>query len=342
MSSMQEDIQCAGSDTRPPMLDRTDFESWQQRIRLYCLGKDNGENIMKSIKEGPFQMEQIQNVITEDPCRGRYNGIITEDHFRENNARGNGVIGNVGGTERGGIIIQETVGYQRRMILWMITRRMIWHSIVDHVFEMMKVMHFDSDVDEETYAVANKGRTGHVLVLSGLSGCSKKHMTGSSSKLMNLWNVLFECDLKSILVEGLGHNHSLLGKLCDSDLWKWPSASIFFVVISFHDMLVVQSFLRSKSWYGHRSPMRVQSIKGKKYTLSIVDELFKILSGKVLRSKDETPAFVINFLKQIQVPPTKPSRWHISSKVVPEKLLNKMELLKTGSNRTLGDAARTM
>ncbi|GJV56038.1 hypothetical protein Tco_1457043 [Tanacetum coccineum] len=31
MSSMQEDIQCAGSDTRSPMLDRTDFESWQQQ-----------------------------------------------------------------------------------------------------------------------------------------------------------------------------------------------------------------------------------------------------------------------------------------------------------------------
>ncbi|GJR29419.1 hypothetical protein Tco_1105651 [Tanacetum coccineum] len=57
MSNMSEDIQYAGSDTRPPMLDRTDFESWQQRIRLYCLGKDNGENIMKSIIEGPFQME---------------------------------------------------------------------------------------------------------------------------------------------------------------------------------------------------------------------------------------------------------------------------------------------
>ncbi|GJT43215.1 hypothetical protein Tco_0951930, partial [Tanacetum coccineum] len=64
MSSMQEDIQCAGSDTRPPMLDRTDFESWQQRIRLYCLGKDNGENIMKSIKEGPFHMGTVSNVIT--------------------------------------------------------------------------------------------------------------------------------------------------------------------------------------------------------------------------------------------------------------------------------------
>ncbi|GKD72700.1 hypothetical protein Tco_1330982, partial [Tanacetum coccineum] len=51
MSNMLEDIQYAGSDTIPPMLDRTDFESWQQRIRLYCLGKDNGENIMKSITE---------------------------------------------------------------------------------------------------------------------------------------------------------------------------------------------------------------------------------------------------------------------------------------------------
>ncbi|GJW88529.1 hypothetical protein Tco_0163869 [Tanacetum coccineum] len=59
MSNMSEDIQYAGSDTRPPMLDRTDFESWQQRIRLYCLGKDNGENIMKSITEVHFQWDVI-------------------------------------------------------------------------------------------------------------------------------------------------------------------------------------------------------------------------------------------------------------------------------------------
>ncbi|GKF23646.1 hypothetical protein Tco_0075968 [Tanacetum coccineum] len=63
MSNMSEDIQCAGSDTRPPMLDRTDFESWQQRIRMYCLGKDNGENIMKSINEGPFHMGTVSDVL---------------------------------------------------------------------------------------------------------------------------------------------------------------------------------------------------------------------------------------------------------------------------------------
>ncbi|GJW76430.1 hypothetical protein Tco_0138112 [Tanacetum coccineum] len=66
MSNMSEDIQYAGSDTRPPMLDRTDFDSWQQRIRLYCLGKDNGENIMKSITEGPFQMGMVIQTITEE------------------------------------------------------------------------------------------------------------------------------------------------------------------------------------------------------------------------------------------------------------------------------------
>ncbi|GJU70742.1 retrovirus-related pol polyprotein from transposon TNT 1-94 [Tanacetum coccineum] len=38
MANLSEDIQCAGFDTRTPMLDRTGFASWQQRIRLYCRG----------------------------------------------------------------------------------------------------------------------------------------------------------------------------------------------------------------------------------------------------------------------------------------------------------------
>ncbi|GJW51457.1 retrovirus-related pol polyprotein from transposon TNT 1-94 [Tanacetum coccineum] len=48
-------------------------------------------------------------------------------------------------------------------------------------------------------------------------------------------------------------------------------------------------------------PMRVQSIKGKKYILVIVDDYSRFTWVKFLRSKDETPEFVINFLKQIQV-----------------------------------------
>ncbi|GJX12819.1 retrovirus-related pol polyprotein from transposon TNT 1-94 [Tanacetum coccineum] len=48
-------------------------------------------------------------------------------------------------------------------------------------------------------------------------------------------------------------------------------------------------------------PMRVQSINGKKYILVIVDDYSRFTWVKFLRSKDETPEFVINFLKQIQV-----------------------------------------
>nr|GEW38608.1 retrovirus-related Pol polyprotein from transposon TNT 1-94 [Tanacetum cinerariifolium] len=35
MANLSEDIQCANSDTRPPMLDRTDFASWKQHKDMY-------------------------------------------------------------------------------------------------------------------------------------------------------------------------------------------------------------------------------------------------------------------------------------------------------------------
>ncbi|GJZ81321.1 hypothetical protein Tco_0646315 [Tanacetum coccineum] len=65
MANLSEDIQCASSDTRPPMLNRSDFESWQQRIRLYCMGKDNGVNILKSIDKGPFKMGKFRETLPE-------------------------------------------------------------------------------------------------------------------------------------------------------------------------------------------------------------------------------------------------------------------------------------
>nr|GEW21067.1 hypothetical protein [Tanacetum cinerariifolium] len=47
------------------MLDRTDFASWQQRIRLYCRGKENGVNILNSIDEGPYQMGTVRETLDE-------------------------------------------------------------------------------------------------------------------------------------------------------------------------------------------------------------------------------------------------------------------------------------
>ncbi|GJU57267.1 retrovirus-related pol polyprotein from transposon TNT 1-94 [Tanacetum coccineum] len=87
MTNMSEDIQYAGSDTRPPMLDRTDFESWQQRIRLYCLGKENGENIMKSIHEGPFQMGTVTDIIATGADGAMQQGPVRARLFDELSAQ---------------------------------------------------------------------------------------------------------------------------------------------------------------------------------------------------------------------------------------------------------------
>ncbi|GJS44202.1 retrovirus-related pol polyprotein from transposon TNT 1-94 [Tanacetum coccineum] len=76
MSSNSDDIQAAGSDTRPPMLDRTDYESWSQRIRLYCRGKENGLQILQSIDEGPFELGTTRNTLGTTPEGGVLLGPI--------------------------------------------------------------------------------------------------------------------------------------------------------------------------------------------------------------------------------------------------------------------------
>ncbi|GJX86511.1 hypothetical protein Tco_0337285 [Tanacetum coccineum] len=50
---------------RPANVDRSDFESWQKRIHLYCLGKENGENILQSIDEGSFKMGKFRETLAE-------------------------------------------------------------------------------------------------------------------------------------------------------------------------------------------------------------------------------------------------------------------------------------
>ncbi|GKB58146.1 hypothetical protein Tco_0914332 [Tanacetum coccineum] len=125
MANLLEDIQCAGSDTRPPMLNMTEFASLQQRIRLYCQGKENWVNILKSINKGPFQMGTFWETLAEGnegalhlgPERPRvYSDLSPEDKERVvvqnvqdrqnrgqgNNARGAGTAGYRGAQNRAG------------------------------------------------------------------------------------------------------------------------------------------------------------------------------------------------------------------------------------------------
>ncbi|GJU62714.1 hypothetical protein Tco_1244549 [Tanacetum coccineum] len=75
------------------MLDRNDFASWQQRIQLYCRGKENGLNILKTIDERPFQMGTFWETLAEGnegslhlgPERPRvYSDMSPEDKERYN------------------------------------------------------------------------------------------------------------------------------------------------------------------------------------------------------------------------------------------------------------------
>ncbi|GKA78436.1 hypothetical protein Tco_0784973 [Tanacetum coccineum] len=75
------------------MLDRTNFASWQQRIRLYCRGKENGVNILKSIDEGPFYIGTTRDTLAEGtegaqqlgPERAQvYSDLSPEDKDRYN------------------------------------------------------------------------------------------------------------------------------------------------------------------------------------------------------------------------------------------------------------------
>ncbi|GJS23166.1 hypothetical protein Tco_0451798 [Tanacetum coccineum] len=57
---------CAGTDTRPPMLVESDYDSWKIRIHRYIRGKPNGKLIWKSIQNGPTPHPMITDPPTTD------------------------------------------------------------------------------------------------------------------------------------------------------------------------------------------------------------------------------------------------------------------------------------
>ncbi|GJW16611.1 hypothetical protein Tco_0024047 [Tanacetum coccineum] len=68
LSSIELHIASYSSDTRPPMLDRTDFASWQQRILLYYRGTEGALHL------GPERPRVYSDLSPED--KERYNADI--------------------------------------------------------------------------------------------------------------------------------------------------------------------------------------------------------------------------------------------------------------------------
>ncbi|GJT29369.1 retrovirus-related pol polyprotein from transposon TNT 1-94 [Tanacetum coccineum] len=127
-------------------------------------------------------------------------------------------------------------------------------------------------------------------------------------------------------VEGLGHNLFSVGQFCDSNLEVAFRQHTHGLVRGLPKLKFEKDHLCSACALGKSSkkphkpksedtnqeklyllhmdlcgPMRVASVSGKKYILVIVDDYSRFTWVKCLRSKDEAPAFIINFLKMIQV-----------------------------------------
>ncbi|GJZ44086.1 integrase, catalytic region, zinc finger, CCHC-type containing protein [Tanacetum coccineum] len=58
MATMAENVIIAGAENRPPMLKKGMYDSWKTRIWLYIKGKENGDMLINSIKNGPFQLNE--------------------------------------------------------------------------------------------------------------------------------------------------------------------------------------------------------------------------------------------------------------------------------------------
>nr|GEX27391.1 hypothetical protein [Tanacetum cinerariifolium] len=161
-------------------------------------------------------------------------------------------------------------------------------------------------------------------------------------------------------VEGLNHNLLFVGQFCDADLevafrkstcyihdlkgndlltaWLWHrrlSHLNFDTINLLSKNNIVTGLLKLKFVKDHLYSS--SSINGKKYVLVIVDDYSRYTWTHFLRSKDETPEVLIDFLRLVQ------RGLHAQGLITKHPLLqhlNKTTLSRR--NRTLVEAARTM
>ncbi|GJX67799.1 hypothetical protein Tco_0303526 [Tanacetum coccineum] len=57
--STQQDIYAAGSENRPPMLNKENYVPWSSRLLCYAKSRPNGKLIYNSIMNGPYVRRMI-------------------------------------------------------------------------------------------------------------------------------------------------------------------------------------------------------------------------------------------------------------------------------------------
>nr|GEW43222.1 ribonuclease H-like domain-containing protein [Tanacetum cinerariifolium] len=65
--STQQDIYAAGSESRPPMLNKENYVPWSSRLLRYAKSRPNGKLIHNSILNGPYVKRMIAKPDITDP-----------------------------------------------------------------------------------------------------------------------------------------------------------------------------------------------------------------------------------------------------------------------------------
>ncbi|GJU55302.1 hypothetical protein Tco_1229016 [Tanacetum coccineum] len=58
MGTMEKNVNAEGFENRPSMLEKGMYDSWKTRIMLYIKGKENGDMLLDSIKNGTSKLEK--------------------------------------------------------------------------------------------------------------------------------------------------------------------------------------------------------------------------------------------------------------------------------------------
>ncbi|GKE78208.1 hypothetical protein Tco_1544328 [Tanacetum coccineum] len=60
MTTLAEHTIVAGAENRPPMLEKSMYDSWASRIRLFIKGKKHGRMMLDSIDNGPLGYPTVE------------------------------------------------------------------------------------------------------------------------------------------------------------------------------------------------------------------------------------------------------------------------------------------
>ncbi|GJX14040.1 hypothetical protein Tco_0205798 [Tanacetum coccineum] len=80
--STQQVIYTAGSENRPPMLNKDNYVSWSSRLLCYAKSKPNGKQIYNSIMNGSYVRRMIRDLDSEVPVAKTFHEQ-TYDEFTE-------------------------------------------------------------------------------------------------------------------------------------------------------------------------------------------------------------------------------------------------------------------